>query len=370
MKKVVFNFTLDIHSLQMFFKIDRELISYKQLLRLLVVLVVIIQINVITYNHFSGYFVLNNFQHFILRMVRGCVLSLLASFFVAYSDLVVIQFLKSRAPWESKAFIRVVIEFSLSLFIAVLFSVCFTLFANTLSPYSHNLSNVLLNNALIFSVANILLISILEGLVFSRKKTEAEQLANSLKEELTQIKFELLKSQINPHFLFNSLNVLSGLISKDPQKAELFVDEFSHIYRYVLETIEQTVSSVGKELDFIRSYFFLQEIRYGSSLTYSINLPASIMNCYLPPLSFQIIVENAIKHNVVNESKPLHIDIVFFDKYIFICNKIESKISSGRSTGIGLKNLQKRYALISEKQPEFYVDNNRFVVKLPIIEQV
>ena len=73
MKKVVFNFTLDIHSLQMFFKIDRELISYKQLLRLLVVLVVIIQINVITYNHFSGYFVLNNFQHFILRMVRGCV---------------------------------------------------------------------------------------------------------------------------------------------------------------------------------------------------------------------------------------------------------------------------------------------------------
>lgn len=354
----------------MLFKIDRELISYKQLLWLLVVLVVVIQLNVITYNHFSSYFVLRNFQHFILRMARGCALSLIASFFVTYSDLLVIQYLKSKAPWETKAFNRVVIEFFLTLMIAVLFSVCFTLFANALTPYSHSLNNVLLNNALIFSVTNILLITILEGLVFSRKKNEAELLANTLKEELTQIKFELLKSQINPHFLFNSLNVLSGLISKDPKKAELFVDEFSHIYRYVLDTIEQTVSPVEKELDFIRSYLFLQEIRYGSSLTYSITLPASIMNCFLPPLSFQIIVENAIKHNVVNESKPLHIDIAFEDKFILISNKIEAKISRGNSTGIGLKNLQKRYALISDIQPDFYIDNDRFVAKLPLIEQV
>ncbi|MFA6913456.1 MAG: histidine kinase [Proteiniphilum sp.] len=213
------------------------------------------------------------------------------------------------------------------------------------------------------------MISILEGLVFSRKKNEAELLANSLKEELTQIKFELLKSQINPHFLFNSLNVLSGLISKDAKKAEQFVDEFSHIYRYVLDTIEQTVTPLEKELDFILSYFFLQEIRYGASLTHSINLPASIMNCYLPPLSFQIIVENAIKHNVVNESKPLHIDIAFENNFIIISNKIEPKISRGKSTGIGLKNLQKRYAMIGGIQPDFHVDNNRFIARLPIIEQ-
>ncbi|WP_424451714.1 sensor histidine kinase [Petrimonas mucosa] len=353
----------------MVFKIDKELISYKQLAWLLMVLVVVIQVNVITYNHFSGYFALKNFHHFLLRLARGCSLSLLASLFVAYSDLMIIQVLKREAPWETKAIKRVVIEFGFTIIIAVFFSVCFTLFANALSPYSHALSNVLLNNALIFSVANILLISILEGLVFSRKKNEAELLANSLKEELTQIKFELLKSQINPHFLFNSLNVLSGLISKDAKKAEQFVDEFSHIYRYVLDTIEQTVTPLEKELDFIRSYFFLQEIRYGASLTHSINLPASIMNCYLPPLSFQIIVENAIKHNVVNESKPLHIDIAFENNFIIISNKIEPKISRGKSTGIGLKNLQKRYAMIGGIQPDFHVDNNRFIARLPIIEQ-
>ena len=247
----------------MLLRINKELISYKQLIGLLIILVAIIQINVITYNHFSGYYILNDFQHFLFRLFRGCILSLIASFFVAYSDLIVIQILKSKAPWEKNIFIRIAIEFGFTIMIAFAFSVCFTLFSNALSPYSHELGNVLFNNALIFSVVNILLITILEGLVFSRDKNQAQNLANSLEEELTQMKFELLKSQINPHFMFNSLNVLSGLIGKDPKKAELFVDEFSHIYRYVLETIEQTITTVEKELDFIRSYFFLQQIRYG-----------------------------------------------------------------------------------------------------------
>ncbi len=353
----------------MLLKINKQLVSYKQLIWLLIILVLTIQINVTTYNHFSGYYVVKDFQHFLLRLLHDCVLSLIASFFIAYLDLIVIQFLNAKAPWNTKPLKRILIEFSFTLIIAVLFSVCFTLFANTLSPYSDKLSNVLLNNALIFLAGNILLMSILEGLVFSRQKNEAEILANSLKEELAQIKLELLKSQINPHFMFNSLNVLSGLIRKNTEKAELFVDEFSHIYRYVLDTIEQTVSSLEKELDFIRSYFFLQEIRYGTSLTYSINLPASVMNCYLPPLSLQIVVENAIKHNVVNESNPLHIDITYEDNFIIISNKIRAKISKNKSTGVGLNNLQKRYVLISDIYPDFYVDEDKFIAKLPLIEE-
>jgi sensor histidine kinase YesM len=352
----------------MLLKINNGLISYKQLVWLLIILVIVIQINLITYNHFSGYYVLKDFQHFLLRFFRGTVLSLIASFLIAYADLVVIQFLKSKAPWETKALQRIAVQFGLTLFIAVLFSVCFTLFAHAISPYSHKLSNVLFNNALIFCVVNILLISIMEGLIFSRQKKEAEVLANSLKKELTQIKFELLKSQINPHFMFNSLNVLSGLIAKDAQKAELFVDEFSYIYRYVLESIEEAVSTLEKELDFLHSYFFLQEIRYGAALTYSVNLPASIMSLLLPPLSFQVIVENAIKHNVVNASKPLHIDITYEDKHIIISNLLQAKTSKSKSTGIGLKNLKKRYALISSLNPDFYLKNNKFFAKLPLIE--
>jgi LytS/YehU family sensor histidine kinase len=352
----------------MLLKINKELISYKQLGWLLIILVFVIQINVIAYNHLSGYYVLRDFNHFLVRLFRGSILGLIASFLMAYVNLVAIQFLKTKAPWETKAVSRIVVEFSLTIIIGVLFSVCFTLFANALSPYSHKLSNVLFNNALIFSVVNLLLMSILEGLIFSRQKNEAEVLANTLKEELTQIKFELLKSQINPHFMFNSLNVLSGLISKDAQKAEHFVDEFSHIYRYVLESFEDSVSPMEKELDFIHSYFFLQQIRYGASLTYSVRIPASVMNTFLPPLSFQIIVENAIKHNVINELKPLHIDITFEKNCILISNPIQAKTSKQRSTGIGLKNLKKRYALVSDIAPDFYVKNNRFFAKLPLIK--
>jgi len=353
----------------MLLKINKGLISYKQLFWLLIILVVVIQINVISYNHFSGYYVLRDFQHFLLRLFRGSILGLIVSFLIAYADLIIIQFLKTKTPWETKVLLRILIEFILTIIIAVLFSVCFTLFANAISPYTHKLTNVLFNNALIFSVVNILLVSILEGLIFSKQKNEAEILAKALKDELTQIKFELLKSQINPHFMFNSLNVLSGLIRKDAQKAELFVDEFSHIYRYVLESIEESVSPLEKEIDFIHSYFFLQQIRYGKSLTYSINLPAAVMNCFLPPLSFQIIIENAIKHNVVNEVKPLHVDITYKDGFIIISNPIQTKTSKDKSTGIGLINLKKRYTLVTDLDPDFYVKDNRFVAKLPLIRQ-
>jgi LytS/YehU family sensor histidine kinase len=287
---------------------------------------------------------------------------------MAYPNLFVINYLKISAPWDKKIFKRLLIQFSSAVLIAIIISSCFTLFANFLKPYKHDLSNVLLNNALIFSVVNILLMSILESLIFSKESKQAQQIADNLKEELSQMKFELLKSQINPHFMFNSLNVLSGLVSSNAKKAQQFIDEFSHIYRYVLETIEHSVSTLNKELDFMRSYLFLQQLRYGDNLSYSVNIPASMMNYFLPPLSLQIVLENAIKHNVANESKPLHIEIYYQDFYLIVKNNIQPKVSIGKSTGIGLKNLQKRYVLISENPPTFTVEDNFFIAKLPLIQ--
>ena len=352
----------------MFLKKIHKLFTFKQLLLLLIVLVVTIQVAVILYNHYSGYYELQHFQHFLTRLLRGSLLSLPAAFLIAYPDLIIINYLKTSAPWEKKALKRLLIQFSSAVLIAIIISSCFTLFANLLSPYKHHLSNVLLNNALIFSAVNILLMSVLEGLIFSKESKHALQMAENLKEELSQMKFELLKSQINPHFMFNSLNVLSGLVSSDAKKAQLFIDEFSHIYRYVLETIEHSVSTLSKELDFMRSYLFLQQIRYGESLTYSVTIPASLMNHFLPPLSLQVVLENAIKHNIANESKPLHIEIFQEAFYLIVKNSIQPKVSIGKSTGIGLKNLQKRYAIISTLTPAFYVDGDFFIAKLPLIQ--
>jgi PAS domain S-box-containing protein len=202
----------------------------------------------------------------------------------------------------------------------------------------------------------------------TRQLTAANTQLLKVQKENLQSQFEVLKQQVNPHFLFNSLNVLSSLISKDVAKAQLFIDEFSQIYRYVLETIEKPVVTLSKELSFVRSYIFLQQNRYGENLILAVNLPSDLLKLYMPPLSLQIVLENAIKHNIVNESNPLHINIFNEEGRLIISNNIQPKISMGKSTGLGQKNMVKRYSLISDKVPSFQVINNQYVVKLPLLK--
>lgn len=209
----------------------------------------------------------------------------------------------------------------------------------------------------------------LEQRVAERTKqlTEANTKLLQVQKENLQSQFEVLKQQVNPHFLFNSLNVLSSLINKDAAKAQLFIDEFSQIYRYVLETIEKTVVTLGKELIFARSYIFLQQIRYGENLVFVVNLPSDLLGQYMPPLSLQVVLENAIKHNIVNESHMLNITIVHDGSWLVVSNNIQPKITMGKTTGLGQKNLIKRYSLISETVPSFQVINNQYVVRLPLL---
>jgi two-component system, LytTR family, sensor kinase len=340
---------------------------FRRLLTLMLGLVIIIQLIVITYNHLSGYYILSGYQHFFLRMVRGSILSLAGSFLIAYPDLFIIRYLNNQAPWGKKILMRLLLQFSFTIFISIIISTAITLFANWLKPYTEDFTWVLIYNAMIYSVANILLMSILEGWIYYSESRQARKIAENLEEELSQIRFEVLKSQINPHFLFNSLNVLSGLINVDIAKAQLFIDEFSQIYRYVLETIEQPVVTLNKELEFMRSYLFLQQIRYGETLSFTVNIPAGLLSLVVPPLSLQVLLENAIKHNIVNESKPLKIEIYSEDNYLIVKNNIQPKIS-GTSTGMGLKNLVRRYALVSRLEPLFQVVNNCYVAKIPLIK--
>ena len=351
----------------MFFKQIHQLLSFKRLLILLIGYTTLIQLVVITYNHFSGYEVLNDLQHIFFRLVIGISLSFIMGLLIAYPDLYLISYLNKVAAWNENLMKRLFIEFPVAIVIAVMSSILLTFIGNAINTYP-DLNNVLLNNALIFAVVNIIMIIILEAWLFSIESKKAKQTSDNLRKELSQIKFEVLKSQINPHFMFNSLNVLSGLISQDNGKAQQFIDEFSHVYRHVLETIEQPVTTLGKELDFARSYMFLQQMRYGDSLTYTVNITAAVTNYFLPPLSLQILLENVLKHNTVNESKPLEIVIWNENEHLMVKNPIQPKISIGKSTGLGLKNLKKRYAFISPQQPYFGIENAYYIAKLPLIK--
>jgi hypothetical protein len=341
--------------------------SFKKLFALLLGLSIIIELIVITYNHMSGYYELDGFRHFLLRLLRGSLMGLTAGFLIAYPDLFLIRYLNARFPWGKKFWKRIGLQLGFSIVISVVISTVVTLLANWMQPYTEEFRGVLMNNAMIYAVVNILLMSVLEGWIYYDEGRQSRQIAENLREELSQIKFEVLKSQINPHFLFNSLNVLSGLINVDVNKAQSFIDEFSQIYRYVLETIEQTVVTLNKELDFMRSYLFLQQIRYGHALTFTVNLPAEQLQMVVPPLSLQVLLENAIKHNIVNDAKPLKIEIYTEGNFLVVKNNIQPKIS-GTSTGLGLKNLVKRYALITTLEPSFRVVNNHYEARIPIIK--
>ncbi|MGE5348336.1 MAG: sensor histidine kinase [Actinomycetota bacterium] len=343
------------------------LIPLTRLVRFLIGISVTVQLIVIIYNNLSGFYPLDSFAHFLSRLLRGVLLTIPAAALIAVPDLFVIDWLNRRFPWNRKVLPRVLIQFPVSVTLAAIVSVMMTLGADAIKPYTEDISLVLLYNALIYAVVNIIIMGVFEAWIFYVRSAEAGRKAEVLERELTQIRFEMLKSQINPHFMFNSLNVLSGLIDKDVTKAQDFIDEFSQIYRYVLETVEQPTATLGKELEFMRSYLLLQQMRHGNDLTWSVNLPAGMLELVMPPLSLQVVLENAIKHNIINNSKPLHIEIGGEEMMLVVSNRLQPKISASGSTGVGLKNLTRRYSLITYRLPQFTVENDHYIARLPLI---
>ena len=180
-------------------------------------------------------------------------------------------------------------------------------------------------------------------------------------------KFESLKNQIDPHFLFNSLNVLSSLIEENPENAQRFTTSLSKIYRYVLEQKDKELISVVEELSFAKTYMNLLKMRFENSLTYELPLEDINPEAKVVPLSLQLLLENTVKHNVVSERKPLHIKIYIENGYLIIENNFQKKEVLQERKGVGLENIVNRYAIISKKRMIIEQTENIFRVKLPIL---
>jgi PAS domain S-box-containing protein len=205
----------------------------------------------------------------------------------------------------------------------------------------------------------------------SQKLTEARtQLINVQKENL-QSQFEVLKQQVNPHFLFNSLNVLTSLIKLEPDLAENFSEQLSKVYRYVLENKDNELVSIKTELDFLKSYIFLLDIRFVDKLKVNIKIEEKELDLQIIPLAMQLLIENAIKHNTMSKKEPLIIDI-FIDETmkLNIVNKLQERESQIISTGVGLKNIQNRYLLLNNTEPEFIKTTTQFIAKIPLLKNV
>ena len=188
--------------------------------------------------------------------------------------------------------------------------------------------------------------------------------AERLKKERLEAQYETLKNQVNPHFLFNSLNVLTTLVHKDADLAEQFIKQLSHNYRYILDTREREVVSLDEEIKNLEAYIFLMKIRFGESLKCTIE---SNIAGHIAPLTLQMLVENALKHNEVSKAYPLSIWVFLEQDYIVVKNNLQKKNNVADSTGVGLENIKSRYKFLSDKEVIIKQDNDFFIVKIPII---
>lgn len=197
---------------------------------------------------------------------------------------------------------------------------------------------------------------------------EMEIVAVRKNKESITAQYTALKNQIDPHFFFNSLSVLSSLIYESTELSATYISHLSKHYRYILEMHTDNVVTVDKELEYLDSYFFLIKIRHQDYICLSVNLSEHTrLKCKILPHSLLMLVENAVKHNIFKKDNPLNIEILEDEKYIIVSNIINKRRLLNESTGIGLQNISKRYAIESNRDVLIEESDNYFIVKLPKI---
>jgi two-component system, LytTR family, sensor kinase len=221
----------------------------------------------------------------------------------------------------------------------------------------------------VFSFRINLFLHSVNALVFYVNRTKQKELeAESMHRSQAQANLQSIRNQINPHFLFNNLNVLSALIIRKSDEANAFVEAFASVYRYILNSKEHELVSLREELEFIKPYLFLLEKRYEAGLQVSIDIPDNAMNMEVVPAALQLLVENAIKHNVVSSQRPLHLSIRLDGEGLLVVeNTLQRKADPGESTHIGLDNISSRYRLIAGKDIKVMETEGRFRVVIPLL---
>lgn len=218
-------------------------------------------------------------------------------------------------------------------------------------------------------VVNIFLTFLMEGVSRFQHYRVATQQTEQLKKAYMQSQLLGLKSQMNPHFLFNSLNSLSSLIQDDPEEAEIFLDEMSKVYRYLLRNADDYLVPLETELAFIQSYVYLLKARHGDALEVKTEILSGLKTYLLPPLTLQMIVENVITQNTISKNEPLRIVIRSTPRSLTVTNAVQSKLHMGQDRDAGLENISSKFRLLSQKGLTIETSETERIIYLPLIQK-
>jgi LytS/YehU family sensor histidine kinase len=278
-------------------------------------------------------------------------------------------YVRALFPWSRRSYYRIIIAlfFANIVYTGILSALLLRLWLLA-SHESQTGNDHLLDTVLVLIIVGCFITNIYEILFLNLEKEYNESRVEQLNVAKAQAELEALKNQIDPHFIFNSLNTLSFLITRDPVNARLYNDTLAHVYRYILSNKERDLVLLREEIEFISNYFYLLKIRFAEAVSMVIEITdLSAENFLIPPISLQALVENAIKHNEFSDKKPLTIDVSISADYVIVRNVMNRRSNPQATSKIGLSNLDNRYKLLTKRN--ILVENNfeSFIVKLPIV---
>lgn len=310
-------------------------------------------VHLITYNQFRLY---DNWLHEIINHL-GNILPL----FLITSALVYVIFsLTDRGIMARKFLPKIIVDTTLSIGITI------GIFALMLWCYGSFTSSIDIHYGSILAI-NFITLLMLEMLYYMSKRKIAERQAEQSKALAIQYQYDAFRAQVNPHFLFNSLNILIEIIHQNPQKAEEFTESLADIYHHVLRTHRSEKTPVADELAFLDSYIHILSIKYGNSLQVEVKREQASQQRQLVPFTMQILMENVSKHNIISEKQPMTVSILIGQDGITFCNRIQRKIlKQQKQAGVGLKYLATQYSTFNK---ELIIEDNgtEFRVKAPYL---
>lgn len=284
-------------------------------------------------------------------------------------------FLNRRLPWHEHLAARLMIGLvkNLAISIGVIFLSGSILAAIEFEGFDFDFLWVLYSDTsiklIIITLIAVILYSLIYFALFSYNQYAVVHI-DAVKNQRKQLKlqFDALKSQLSPHYLFNSLNTISSLIFKDPYLAEDFIRRLASTYQYILDNNQRQYVTLQEEVEFVKSYNYLLKVRFENNLHLDINLPPNIMESKMPPLTLQMLVENAVKHNVISKDQPVSIYISAIDNTDIKVTNTKTRVPAHvNSFHVGLDNIKKRYSYFTDKDIKIE-DGSRFTVKLPVIK--